>query len=429
MKQINIEWFNARILCFATLLLLNGCAINHPVAIPKPDKHAHQTCQQTFAFNRSSEGKVFNLVFEGGGAKGAVFVGALQEMEARGIKGRRFVGTSAGAITATLLAAGYTADEMLSAVNEKTAENKPRFSTFMDIPGAFERDDIIHSATYDIFNSVDLPFIPSWAEKKMDTEIIKALMKSDRYRVLFSFVERGGLYEGNAFIQWLREKLNTNCRNLADVTLQEFYKKTGNDLTVVASDTTARQKLVLNRLTAPDCPVIWAVRMSMSIPFVWQEVRWDEKWGRYRDEEITGHAVVDGGILSNFPLNLVAGTDDEIISVMGGTRDDQTPNFGLLIDETLPVAGISSHVNPSEKETLLDKARTLKTIQRIMRLVDTMSDANDLFVMGAHQNEICRLPAKGYGTTEFNMSDERVALLVTAGREAAKTCLNKLGQQ
>jgi len=36
----------------------------------------------------------------------------------------------------------------------------------------------------------------------------------------------------------------------------------------VASDTTESQLLVLNHLTAPGCPVVWAVRMSMSIPLV-----------------------------------------------------------------------------------------------------------------------------------------------------------------
>jgi len=53
--------------------------------------------------------KLFDLVFEDGGAKGTVFVGALQEFERRGEKARRLVGTSAGAITATLMAAGIAA--------------------------------------------------------------------------------------------------------------------------------------------------------------------------------------------------------------------------------------------------------------------------------------------------------------------------------
>lgn len=38
----------------------------------------------------------FGMVFEGGGAKGTVFVGALQEVEARGHNPGRLLGTSAG---------------------------------------------------------------------------------------------------------------------------------------------------------------------------------------------------------------------------------------------------------------------------------------------------------------------------------------------
>jgi len=53
----------------------------------------------------------FDLVFEGGGAKGLAFVGALQALERQGHTARRVIGTSAGSITALLVAAGYSADE------------------------------------------------------------------------------------------------------------------------------------------------------------------------------------------------------------------------------------------------------------------------------------------------------------------------------
>lgn len=48
----------------------------------------------------------YDLVFEGGGAKGMVFVGACEEFFRRGHSFDRLLGTSAGASTATLLAAG-----------------------------------------------------------------------------------------------------------------------------------------------------------------------------------------------------------------------------------------------------------------------------------------------------------------------------------
>ncbi|NJN43657.1 MAG: hypothetical protein HC806_02255 [Anaerolineae bacterium] len=65
--------------------------------------------------------------FEGGGAKGILFVGALEEFEARGHTVGRLIGTSAGAITATLLAAGYTPAQMKEVVIDRLPNGKPRF--------------------------------------------------------------------------------------------------------------------------------------------------------------------------------------------------------------------------------------------------------------------------------------------------------------
>jgi NTE family protein len=76
----------------------------------------------------------FDMVFEGGGAKGIAFVGALEAFVVAGHTPRRFIGTSAGAITATLLAAGFSPAELRAAVTERLPNGKPRFSPFMDKP-------------------------------------------------------------------------------------------------------------------------------------------------------------------------------------------------------------------------------------------------------------------------------------------------------
>jgi predicted acylesterase/phospholipase RssA/tetratricopeptide (TPR) repeat protein len=65
------------------------------------------------------------LVMKGGGAKGLAYVGALQVLQ-QYYEFTWFVGTSAGAIAAVLLAAGYSADELESILAEKS------FSEFMD---------------------------------------------------------------------------------------------------------------------------------------------------------------------------------------------------------------------------------------------------------------------------------------------------------
>lgn len=366
----------------------------------------------------------YDLVFEGGGAKGIVFVGALQEFNARGHEAVRLIGTSAGAISATLIAAGYSPEDMLAAVNEKLPDGKPRFSTFMDIPQGFDAKAIEDSLTFELFKNVDIPHIPSMIQGMVDKKIFEILMQMDAYREVFSFVERGGLYAGQKFLEWIGEKLDAGGRDLGNCTMAELHSRTGRDLSVVISDTASQEMRVLNHRTAPDCPVRWATRMSMSIPFIWQEVRWQAEWGTYLGEEITGHTIVDGGVLSNFPIRLFTSRDEDVVRVMGDGDPAQSRALGLLIDESLPVAGSGTAAeetgNDGRPGSMLDNVKRLKTVKRIKGLADTMMQAHDLASMETHRDKICRLPAKGYGTTEFDMSDARLQALINAGKQSMK---------
>ncbi|MEN8692313.1 MAG: hypothetical protein AB1Z20_19780 [Desulfobacterales bacterium] len=59
----------------------------------------------------------------------------------------------------------------------------------------------------------------------------------------------------------------TGQRHFSGMTLKQFYDEAQIDLSVVASDTSEGRLLVLNHHTATDCPLVWAVRMSMSAYF------------------------------------------------------------------------------------------------------------------------------------------------------------------
>lgn len=87
----------------------------------------------------------YDLVFQGGGARGMVLVGAYQEFVQRGITPGRLLGTSAGAITATLIAAGYTPEEMLTALEERE-NDRSVFVGFLGHPAPFSRQEIQSSA-------------------------------------------------------------------------------------------------------------------------------------------------------------------------------------------------------------------------------------------------------------------------------------------
>lgn len=365
----------------------------------------------------------YDLVFEGGGAKGAAFVGALQAFERHGHRPRRVIGSSAGAITACLIAAGFDSRENLAALREKTADGRSRFETFMDVPTVYQDANVKDQLGHWLRTELDNPDIPNFVEPIAD-RLIEAVVRGELGRHLISLFLWGGWYAGDEFMRWLREKLNEGGRALADSTLLEFHEKTGRDLSVVASDLTGKEMLVLNHRTAPTLPTVWAVRMSMGCPFAWQEVTWRQEWGTYRGRSLVGDKVVDGGLLSNFPISLFVAEDENIDEIMGeGSQSEDV--IGLLIDESLEVPGAgetapTSHTGPG----LLDRIDLLESMMlRIHGLAETVLSAHDKAMLSAYKSKICHLPAKGIGTMEFNMPPERMDAVRRAGDAAMEAFL------
>lgn len=367
----------------------------------------------------------YDLVFEGGGAKGMVFVGALQVFEQQGHTFGRLLGTSAGAITAALLAVGYTASELLTVLNEKQ-DGRSVFESFMGTPTDFGPDVVQNGVLRQFFRKLDLPLIPEGLEEKIDDKLVTMLATNSRFSHIFSFIERGGWFSADAFVTWMRERLGTGTyngkrRDFSDKTLAELYAATHVDLSLVASDTMGSSMLVLNHRTAPDCPVVWAVRMSMNIPLLWQEVIWQASWGKYRHQDLTGHTIVDGGMLSNFPIELFVSNLPSVTAVMGQKVSEHV--MGMLIDDDKIVPG--AEVEMPSAQVAEDKfdVGSLRTVQRIRHLLNTMTQAHDKMVMDAFSKFVVRLPAHGYGTTEFDMSDERRVALVAAGESEMRQYL------
>ena len=363
----------------------------------------------------------FDMVFEGGGAKGFVFIGATQVFTEKGHTFDRLIGTSAGAITATTLAAGYSNDEMMAALNEKV-DGKPIFTTFMGDPPPFDEEHIKQSAIRELLRTMDLPLVPDFVEDRLDDQLARSIGTNPGLRHVYSFIERGGWYSAHDFVAWLRRKLDEGLykgkpRNFSDMTMAEMFAATQTELTLTGSDITSGRLLIFNHRTAPDLPLVWAVRMSMSVPLLWQEVIWLEEWGLYRGKSITGNAIVDGGLLSNFPIELFISEEKPITDVMGEKRSQNI--VGFLIDEQLPVAGAP----PVEGSAALTALGELRTVARLGQLVNTVTQARDKMVIDAFSDLVVHLPAKGFGTTEFDMTDERRDALVAAGRAATEAYL------
>jgi predicted acylesterase/phospholipase RssA/uncharacterized spore protein YtfJ len=326
------------------------------------------------------KGRIMGSLAQGNPADMMTYgAGAMQEFERRGHTHGRLLGTSAGAITAALLAAGYDAAEMLAALDEKKG-NQPVFATFMSQPGPFTDEDVRRSSTLELLKNVKIPLLPQFATARLSERVVRWLARQPRPSHLFSFLERGGWYSADNFLAWLESKLDTGmangkARQFSRMTLKEFYTATKVDLSLVAADTTAGIMLVLNHRTAPACQLAWAVRMSMSIPLLWQEVVWEAGWGTYLGKPLTGDAIVDGGLLSNFPIELFLSDLSSVTKVMGPKKSEHV--LGMLIDETMTVRGAAQ--SPVAKSSF--DFGSLKAIQRIGNLVNTTIGGHDKSVI------------------------------------------------
>ena len=216
-------------------------------------------------------------VFEGGGVKGIAFVGALEAARERGIEEWvNVAGTSAGAIIASLLAVGYE-PRQLREILEQT-----QYAQFADY---------------------------GWGGKYLG-----GARNALRGR---------GLCPGKAFTDWLAERFKESPIGKADPTFADVERQLPPDLNedererarfrlrVIASDVTEGRMLVLpddiEQYTDEDgkgfkkeeLPIARAVRMSMSFPYFFEPVT------LYKNGRV--HYIVDGGLLSNFPIFLFDG--------------------------------------------------------------------------------------------------------------------------
>jgi len=186
-----------------------------------------------------------NLVFEGGGVKGIAYLGVIQALDAEGISDQitRVGGTSAGAINALLIAAGFSASKMRKTLFAMD------FNDFKDDSWGALRD-------------------------------LKRLGK------------KYGWYKGNQFKSWLGDLLESEdlSRNL---TFSGLQQATGKALFVYATNLSTHFGEVYSPEHTPRMRVVDAVRRSMSIPLFFTAVRDDRK-----------DVFVDGGVLNNYPVKL-----------------------------------------------------------------------------------------------------------------------------
>ena len=311
-----------------------------------------------------------DLVLEGGGVKGIGLVGALAVLEERGFRPQNLAGTSAGAIAAALTAAGYSAAELREILSGLD------FNSFKD---------------------------EGWEDRVPIVGVPLSVLKDE------------GIFEGRRLLEWLRDLLaERGVSTFGDLVDDEYAAEPRYRyrLQVIASDITARRLLVLPRdatrfgVDPDDLGVAEAVRMSMSIPIFFEPWRWVAKPDEQSPGEGEEHLIVDGGVLSNFPVWL-----------FDSVREPPWPTFGLMLVEPEPRKPVAVRLE--------SPARSQANIFDFVKaLVQTMLEAHDrMYLESDSYVRTIGVPTLGVRTTEFDLSRARAEQLYQSGRDAAEKFL------
>lgn len=310
-----------------------------------------------------------DAVFQGGGVKGIGLVGAVAEIEKAGFEFENLAGTSAGAIIAGLLAVDYTASEI------KTELEKLDYNNFKD-EGFLDKCGFIGK-------SINLALTD-------------------------------GVYKGQYFESWfnnlLRLKGKTTFGQIKTDYPEEKYRYR---LQIIATDITDHRMLVLPQdlkdfgFIPDEFSIARAVRMSMSIPLFFEPVRLEDSMGKV-------HIIVDGGVLSNYPIWLL---DDN-------SNNPPWPTFGFKL------------IEPNTREIKVGQKNDIDNpIHYLLALAGTMMDAHDNFYISQSKGDYDRTigistvidlngTPKAIKTTNFDITQEESMLLYANGEQSARDFLS-----
>lgn len=287
-----------------------------------------------------------DCVFSGGGVKAFAFLGALEAIHEKGLQIERTAGTSAGAIIATLIAAKYTVNEI------KNLMEDIQLQQLLDPPKI---------SRFPLFK---------W--------------------ILFYY--QMGLYKGDRFEKWL-------YKTFANKGIYTFKDLDENALKIVVSDISLGKLIVipddLERVYGIDANtfhIATAVRMSAGFPYFFMPKKLNNSFK-------SDSYMIDGGILSNFPL-----------WVFREGNKDKRPVLGVTLSE----------------DTTMAKHYTIhNALDMFQALFQTMQQAHDSrYIAKSKQNHIIFIPVKHIKTTDMSISNNQKQSLISMGKEKASEFLD-----
>lgn len=290
-----------------------------------------------------------DAVFSGGGVKAYALIGALQSIDANELEFERVAGTSAGAIMAAFIAAGYRTDEI----------------------GELIRD-------------LDI-------QKLLDPPKISSIIPITKWLFLYF---RMGLYKGDKLERWLHTQLGYK-----DIYTFNDLKK--DSLKVVVSDISLGKMVVIpddmQRIYGIDpkyFPVSKAIRMSAGYPYFFVPKKLPGKTKRKS-------LIVDGGLLSNFPLWIFENEQEQKVR---------------------PVLGVKLNAYPEKQEP----RKINNALDMFHALFSTMLQAHDArYISTSHKDNILFIPVKQVAAMNFSISGTEKEQLISQGKENANQFLKK----
>lgn len=281
------------------------------------------------------------LAIEGGGVKGIASAGALLRLDELGVYKniKRISGSSAGAICAGAIAVEYSAQEIVDVLKETD------FKQFEDDSSGYIRD------AFRLFNKY-------------------------------------GIAKGDAFFKWYGEIMYKKTGN-KNITFQEVYDKFGNDLIITGTNVDKQKTVYFSYKTHPDMAVRQAVRISMSIPFFYEPVK-------YNDD-----LYVDGGVLQNYPIDVFDDVNTECNPCA----------IGILL--------------VSEDEIQHKELDTGSVIKFGMAIVNGMLNQLSLrHISSQYWKQTIKVNTFDISSTNFSLTKEQQNRLLTSGYTAVEKWLN-----
>ncbi len=302
-----------------------------------------------------------NLIFEGGGVKGISYGGALLELDKLSLLKNvtRVAGTSAGAITATLLSLGYTPID-ITVIIGRTDFHKFEDNTFFVI------------------------------------------------RDIIRLISKFGWNKGKAFSKWIGELIAAKTGN-PDSTFIDFKNAGYKDLYVVCTNVTQQRAEILSYETTPDLSVREAVRMSMGIPIFFASVKNQQ-----------GDIIVDGAVTWNYPINIFDNIK-YLDNPDNGSKVDYNMDEGYVFNyETLGFrVDSTSEVNYARTDWQ-NEPKPIKNIKSFVGalMIFIMDMVNKKHLHKNDWNRTIFIDSLDVKTTEFKLSKEKIKALIDNGKKA-----------